>query len=98
MNNQPPVDILAVARDLIAVADRVMSCDDDEAPAPDYFDERDIAAMFVIQAAIGLAEQMAKRDDLGLGLMSGRLALAVNNVGVSLLELPGGDLPTVLTP
>ena len=88
MNNQPPADILATARDLIAVADRVMSCDDDEAPAPDWFDDRDVAAVFVIQAAIGLAEQMAKRPDLGLGLMSGRYALQVNNLGTVLLEQP----------
>jgi hypothetical protein len=88
MNNQPPADILATARDLIAVADRVMSCDDDEAPAPDWFDDRDVAAMFVIQAAIGLAEQMASRPDLGLGLMSGRYALQVNNLGTVLLEQP----------
>lgn len=81
-------EILVVARNLIAVADRVMEADDDDMPPPDYLDDRDIATMFVIQAAIGLAELLVTRDDLGDGLMSGRLALAVNNVGVTLLEQP----------
>jgi hypothetical protein len=42
--------------------------------------------MFLVSAAVGLAELLQQRDDLGSGLTSGRYHLVVDHTGTTLME------------
>jgi hypothetical protein len=79
MNNETatPADLLAIAA-MIAAGEMPV--------APDWLDDRDIAAMFLVSAAVGLAELLQQRDDLGSGLTSGRYHLVVDHTGTTLME------------
>jgi hypothetical protein len=79
MTNEP-----ATARRLAEIAAAILAADD--MPAPDFLDDRDVAAMFIVSAAVGLAELLDVRDDLGDGLLSGRYQLVVDRTGTALME------------
>ena len=87
MTTDPTPEQTAFAHQLLTVA--ASAIDGSPTPAIDWLDDRDVVLMFLVSASLALVEGLGTRDDLGDGLMSGRLALVLDSNGARLAERTG---------
>jgi hypothetical protein len=84
MSNNPTPEHLALAQQLLAIAAGAMA--DPESPGVDWHDDQDIGILYLVSAAVAIADAIDTRDDFANGLVSGRVCIVLDAGGATLVE------------
>jgi hypothetical protein len=84
MSNNPTPEHVELEQQLLAIAANAMA--DPESPGVNWHDDRDEAILYLVSAAVAIADAIDTHDDICDGLVSGRVCFVIDSGGASLVE------------